>query len=138
LVLGSTPRGATKKSLGNQEFTAASNGGVFVSSPCCDQNVTVKRTAGYGTEIVGQVRDLFSDVDYADELGVTNTWRLTGEKEMSKKDEDQKGQAPAKPAASKPAMKQPRWPGLGGNAGGTNGKSVFSRAPTGRGAARGR
>ncbi|WP_323016532.1 hypothetical protein [Castellaniella sp.] len=59
---------------------------------------------------------------------------------MDTKDKDQKpGQEAAKPANnSKPALKQPRWPGLGGNSGIKNAKSVHGRMLTGRGSARGR
>ncbi|NYT86831.1 hypothetical protein H0A62_14595 [Pusillimonas harenae] len=59
---------------------------------------------------------------------------------MEKKDDDQAVDKPevAKPASSRPALKQPRWPGLGGNSGMKNSKSVHGRVPTGRGSARGR
>ncbi|AEC19058.1 hypothetical protein PT7_0518 [Pusillimonas sp. T7-7] len=58
---------------------------------------------------------------------------------MDKKDKDQKqGQEAVKPANSKPALKQPRWPGLAGNSGIKSAKSVHGRMPTGRGSARGR
>jgi len=58
---------------------------------------------------------------------------------MDKKDEDQKqDNAAVKPAMTKPALKQPRWPGLGGNSGVKNARSAPGRMPVGRGAARGR
>lgn len=58
---------------------------------------------------------------------------------MDKKDEGQKqDQAAAKPAISKPVLKQPPWPGLGGNSGIKNAKYVHGRMQTGRGSARGR
>ncbi|MBP6020933.1 MAG: hypothetical protein KA735_15725 [Burkholderiaceae bacterium] len=58
---------------------------------------------------------------------------------MDKKDEDQKkDQTTVKPVISKPALKQPRWPGMGGNSGIKNAKSVHGRMQTGRGSARGR
>lgn len=58
---------------------------------------------------------------------------------MDKKEKDQKqDQEVVKPVSSKPALKQPRWPGLGGNSGIKNARSVHGRMPTGRGSARGR
>jgi hypothetical protein len=58
---------------------------------------------------------------------------------MDNKDKDQKQDPEAvKPASSRPALKQARWAGLGGNAGIKNSKSVHNRMPTGRGSARGR
>ncbi|NYT64885.1 hypothetical protein H0A58_02740 [Alcaligenaceae bacterium] len=58
---------------------------------------------------------------------------------MDKKDNDLKSeQELVKPVSSKPVPKQPRWPGMGGNSGIKNAKSVHGRMPTGRGAARGR
>jgi hypothetical protein len=79
-------------------------------------------------------------VVYADGLVVANPLRTTESKvEMDKKDEDKKqNQAAVKPAISKPAPKQPRWPGMGGNSGIKNAKSVHGRMQTGRGSVRGR
>lgn len=59
---------------------------------------------------------------------------------MEKKDEDKTVAKPeaVKPASQRPAPNQPRWPGLGGNSGMKNSKSVQGRMPTGRGSARGR
>ena len=61
---------------------------------------------------------------------------------MDKKDDDQKqDQTAVVPANAKPVLKQPRWPGLGGNSGKSglkNAKSVHGRMQTGRGSARGR
>lgn len=83
-------------------------------------------------------RALFRDVAYADGLAVANPLRpLTAWEEMDKKDKDQQQEA-AKPANTRTVPKQPRWPGLGGNSGIKNAKSVHGRMPTGRGSARGR
>lgn len=60
---------------------------------------------------------------------------------MDKKDDDQVVATVTAEQAqkSKAALKQPRWPGLGGNNSGLkNSKSVQARMPIGRGSARGR
>jgi hypothetical protein len=59
---------------------------------------------------------------------------------MERKDDDHAAVKPEaeKPASSRPALKQARWPGLGGKSAIKNSTSVHSRMPTGRGSARGR
>lgn len=59
---------------------------------------------------------------------------------MEKKNDDQAAAKPepTKLASAKLALKQARWPGMGGSSGIKNSKAVHSRMPTGRGSARGR
>lgn len=80
-------------------------------------------------------RALYGNVAYAAWRVRSSPLRLYIDREVTveKKDKDN-----VKPESAKPALKQARWPNQGPNSGIKSAKSVHSRMPTGRGAARGR